>query len=286
MRTLSNFRPLFVVLLFGSTGLLSGCQTSLGDSSVSAQETASTRLEPVASNGSGQPVRAQETLSEPVMRGIQVVQELQLAAIEAGGAESDMAPAKAALDQLYAEHFETGNGFEKMTILNFYTNYYLQLANYPEAIRVFEQLLAIENLRDDIRLRALRSLGQLTAAEERWQESIGYYDSWREASDRQDEIVYRGIAHAYYQLEDFEQSVLPWRAYMELRAAEGAELTRDDYAFLNGLYYSLERYDEALETTKEMILKFNNDRDWENLRRIYRELDEPGFESGADTSDV
>ena len=45
------------------------------------------------------------------------------------------------------------NDFEKSTLLNFFTNYYLTTENYVEAVKIFEELLTIETLRTDTRLR-------------------------------------------------------------------------------------------------------------------------------------
>jgi tetratricopeptide (TPR) repeat protein len=165
------------------------------------------------------------------------------------------------------------NDFEKSTLLNFYTNYYLSTENYPEAIRIFEKTLTIESLRQDIRLRTHRSLGQLYAAEENWQESINNYQLWRDLSEAEDDIVYRGLAFAHYQLEDFETAKLYWIAKMELVLGQGESLERDDYAFLNGLYFTLEDFQSALELTKTMIVLFDNKTDWQNLSAIYSALD-------------
>jgi uncharacterized protein YerC len=63
------------------------------------------------------------------------------------------------------------NDFEKSTTLSFFTNYYLTTENYVEALKIFEEILTIETLRADTRLRTLRSLGQLYAAEEDWNNS-------------------------------------------------------------------------------------------------------------------
>ena len=133
------------------------------------------------------------------MRAISEIQELMQP--EDPDDEPDLEGAKIELDELYERRFERMNDFEKQTILNFYTNYWLTLENYPEAISTFEQLLAIEELREDTRLRTLRSLGQLTAAEERWADSINYYELWREASLDEDDIVYWGLSYAHYQID-------------------------------------------------------------------------------------
>lgn len=215
--------------------------------------------------------RSAGTLSEAVMRAISDIQEMMTP--EDPNDPPDLDGAKVALDELRDRRFERMNDFEKQTLLQFYTNYYLTLENYPEAIRIFRQILDIEDLREDVRLRTLRSLGQLEAAEENWRESIDFYQQWRELSLEEDDIVYRGLAYAHYQIEEFSEALPHWIAYMEMVKAEGGELGRDDYAFLNGLYFTLEDYPNALELTKTMVMLFDNPIDWTNLYAIFSTLD-------------
>ena len=236
--------------------------------------------------------RTAGTLGPQVMRAISSIQELMQPEDEED--EPDLAAAKLELDELYDRRWERMNDFEKQTVLNFYTNYWLTLENYPEAINTFKQLLEIEALREDTRLRTLKSLGQLTAAEEIWQDSILYYELWREASLVEDDIVYRGLSYAHYQADEFDQALPYWIDYMEsllqryeqsllpvevdgvLQPAEPLEfpLGRDDYSYLNGLYFTLEDFPNALELTKTMIMLFDNQTDWMNLSAIYSGLDD------------
>lgn len=152
--------------------------------------------------------RTAGTLGPQVMRAISSIQELMQPEDEED--EPDLAAAKLELDELYDRRWERMNDFEKQTVLNFYTNYWLTLENYPEAINTFKQLLEIEALREDTRLRTLKSLGQLTAAEELWQDSILYYGLWREASLVEDDIVYRGLSYAHYQADEFTEALPYW----------------------------------------------------------------------------
>lgn len=215
--------------------------------------------------------RSAGTLSEQVMRAISSIQELMTP--EDPNDPPNMEQAKRELDELYERRYERMNDFEKQTILNFYTNYYLTLENYPEAIRIFKQILTIEDLREDVRLRTLRSLGQLEAAEEEWAESIRFYQEWRDISIDEDDIVYRGLAYAHYQLEKFSEALPFWISYMEMVLDKGEQLGRDDYAFLNGLYFILEDFPKALELTKTMVVLFDNPTDWTNLYAIYASMD-------------
>ncbi|MCY4266035.1 MAG: tetratricopeptide repeat protein [Gammaproteobacteria bacterium] len=123
-------------------------------------------------------------------------------------------------------------------------------------------------------MRTLRSLGQLYAAEEEWQNSINNFTSWRELSPEEDVTVYKGLSYAHYQLEQFEAALPYWLDYMNLSLDSGEVLERDDYTYLNGLYFTLEDFEKALDLTKTMIVKFNNKTDWQNFNAIYASLDQ------------
>ncbi len=215
--------------------------------------------------------RTAGTLSPQVMRAVSEIQEMMSPEDESD--EPDLEGAKAALDELRERRWDRMNDFEKSTVLNFYTNYYLSTEDYPNALLIFEEMLTIEELREDTRLRTLRSLGQLYMAEERWQDAIGAYQRWRDLSLEEDIIVYRGLSYSYYQMEDFEAALPFWLDYMNLSLDSGEELGRDDYAYLNGIYFTLEDFPSALELTKTMIVLFDDPTDWMNLSAVYASLD-------------
>lgn len=216
--------------------------------------------------------RTAGTLSQQVMRVLSEVQELM--APEDESEPPDYEAAKVELDRLRERRWDRMNDFEKSSTLNFYTNYYLSNEDFQGALRTFEEILTIEELRIDQRLRTLRSLGQLYAAEEEWQKSLDNFQTWRDLSETEDVIVFKSMAYAHYQLERFPEALPLWLDYMNLTMVEGDELGRDDYQFLNGLYFVMEDFASALDLTKTMIVKFNDTTDWLNLNAVYASLDQ------------
>lgn len=215
--------------------------------------------------------RTAGTLGPQVMRAISEIQEMM--SPEDPEDPVDLAGAKIALDELRERRWDRMNDFEKSTLLNFYTNYYLAMEDFAGALRTFEEMLTIEELREDTRRRTHRSLGQLYAAEENWTKSIENYEAWREMSLEEDMVVFKGLSYAHYQLDEMIPARDYWLDYMNLSLTNGDELGRDDYAYLNGVYFTLESFDEALDLTKTMIMKFDNPTDWQNLSAIYASLD-------------
>ena len=91
-------------------------------------------------------------LSDSVFAAIENVQQLQLDGQWEGSLDI--------LNALY-EDFDELNGFEQVTLLNFYTNTLLRFEMWPEAIGAFSRMLTIPDLRPDIGARALMALGNL-----------------------------------------------------------------------------------------------------------------------------
>ena len=98
------------------------------------------------------PTRSSDVLTERVFKAISEIQELM--SPEDEGVEPDYERAKVQLDELN-ERYDRLNDFEKSTLLNFYTNYYLNTEQIDMALQTFEKILTIEELRVESRLRAL-----------------------------------------------------------------------------------------------------------------------------------
>lgn len=225
------------------------------------------------------PTRSSDVLSDRVFRAISEVQELM--SPEDPEDEPDLARAKVLLDELYESRYERMNDFEKSTVLNFYSNYYLSTDDIPAAIRNFEQMLEIEELREDVRLRALRALGQLNMAEENYEDSITFYNQWRDLSLEEDDTVFLGLANSYYSLERYAEAVPHMLSHMEMLADAGEEIERNKWGLLNVLYIEQEDYVNALQVTENMVVKFNDPADWRNLSAIYSFLDQDSNRIGS-----
>lgn len=217
------------------------------------------------------PTRTSDTLSDRVYRAIAEIQEMMTP--EDPTDQPDLAGAKRALDSLN-ERYDSMNDFEKSTMLNFYTNYYLASDDIPNAMATFERILRIENLREDARLRALLSLGQLYASEERYDEAITTLGQWRDLSVDENATVFQILALAYYNKQDFPQAVPFLISYMDMLRAEGREIGKNIYGLLNLMYIEMEDYDNAHDITKTMVGLFDEASDWRNLYAIYGFLDD------------
>lgn len=217
------------------------------------------------------PTRSSEVLSDRVFRVISQVNELMNPPEE--GAQPDLVRAKRELDGLN-ERYDSLNNFEKSTLLNFYTNYYLAMDDIANALLTFERILTIDDLRHEARLRALRSLGQLYASEERYREAIETLNRWRALSEEEDPNIFLILATSYYNLEDYREAIPLLISHMDMVVAGGGELRKNIYGLLNLMYIELEDYASALDVTRTMIALFDEAPEYRNLAAIYGYLNE------------
>lgn len=219
------------------------------------------------------PTRSSDTLSDRVYRSISEIQGLMNPEDERR--QPDLPGAKRALDALN-ERYDSLNDFEKSTLLNFYTNYYLATDDTANALATFERILQIQNLREDARLRALLSVGQLYASEERYDEAINMLNQWRELSVDENATVFQILALAYYNKQDFPQAVPYLISHMDMLRAEGRQIGKNIYGLLNLMYIEMEQYDNAHDVTRTMVGLFDEASDWRSLGAIYGFLDDEG----------
>lgn len=251
-----------MTMFFSKTGALYALLMALISLSVYVEAAEEQRAPPVA--------RTAGTLSDSVQRAILAVQELM--SPEEG--EPDFEQAKEQLDELRERRYERMSAYERATTLNFYTTYYLNTEQIPEAISTFEEMLSLEELAESTRQRSLLALGQLNLAEENFEDSIRNYELWREFSLEEKDTVFQGLAYSHYQLDQFSQALPYWLQYLELNLQQGMDLSRDEYVFLNSLYLGMEDFENAVEVTKSMIVLFNDPADWRYLTAIYSNLDD------------
>jgi len=261
LRMKFKYKSLLLAMLFAASTLVG---QAVLVTSVSAQEEDDGPRQPP-------PTRSSEVLSDRVFRVISEINELMNPPEE--GDQPDLPRAKRELDDLN-ERYDSLNNFEKSTLLNFYTNYYLALDDIDNALLTFERILTIEELRPEARLRALRSLGQLYASEERFQEAISTLNTWRELSVEEDANIFLILATSYYNLENYQEAIPVLINHMDMVIAEGSELRKNIYGLLNLMYIELEDYRSALDVTRTMIALFDEAAEYRNLAAIYGYLED------------
>jgi len=185
--------------------------------------------------------------------------------------EGQLEEAKNELDALLIRFDELGS-FEQLTLLNFYSDYYLLNRQIPEAISSIERLIDIDGIPRDAFIRALRTLGQLNATIDEYDSSITYYERFLEESGDRDSSVLRGLAGSYYQNEQYSEAIAPLAEHIDLLYQQGDEIDRNTLGLLNVLSIETNDYENAAWVTNIMVEQFDQMSDWRNLEAIYERL--------------
>lgn len=201
--------------------------------------------------------RSSQTLSRRVYERLEEIMELRDA--------EDFTGAYAVLDELM-QMYRDGrlNEKETLTMWQFYANFAALNEQYEDAIRYQEEILNMGDLLLPEQIEdAYSMLGQLSYAVEDYQGAINYYLQYLDVALEPDLDPYLRIASAYYTIEEFAEAIPYVQQYMDISRDIGEDIDRSTYLLLRALYTTLERYPEALQTTREMIVTYQDREDWE-----------------------
>lgn len=177
------------------------------------------------------------------------------------------------LNALY-EDFDSLNDFEKATILNFYTNLLLANNMLPEAMGAFEAILELQTLRPDVRLRAIRALGQISRAEGQLEDAVSYFNQFLNQSEERNGSVLLDLANAHFELDQYSEAIPPLAEHIELLISLNEEVDRNKLGLLNTLAVESGEWDSAATVSELMIEVYDDPRDWRNLAEIYQRLND------------
>ena len=212
------------------------------------------------------------SIGQAVLRDLQRVQGMMFP--EEEGELPDVEGAKRTLDDLRARRYDRMNPTEKGATLNLYVSYYVSLENYSAVRETFLEMLRIDGLRNDYRLRAIQSLGQLAAQDGDWQGAIDRYNEWRELSEVDNPMVLRGLGSAYYQLENYDRAYEYWLEFMQLSVEVGRQPSRTDYNAMKGMYFTRDQFPETRDISETVVILYDDPSDWKSLSSAYGLFDD------------
>lgn len=217
--------------------------------------------------------RSAGTLSRPVVSVIERVMELR-----------DMEDIAGAMNELgrLREMFDRDrlNEYETYTMWQFYANLAYLQEDIEGALQYYYRMIEVPNLTPERLEQGWFFIAQLHFVQEEWQEAIDAFNEYLEIAATPDKDVYLRIGQAYYQLEQYQESI-PWvLRNMEALRAEGTMVPQSTYQLLRALYFTLEDYQKAYQVLREMVVLYNDPEDWGYLAAVNGQLER--FEDQAE----
>ena len=163
------------------------------------------------------------------------------------------------------------NSYEHAQIWNTLAFAYYTLEDVPNTIRSYEQILKQGTITEALEMTSMRALFQLYYAEEDYRRSIQYIDRWQALQAKPDPGVTFIKSTAYYQLENFRQS-LKWAIRVEEIATEQQREIKENWWYLQVvLYNELQDPDNVIRVLETLIAYYPKKQYWMYLAGMYSE---------------
>ncbi len=191
-------------------------------------------------------------------------------------AEGKIDDAVQALSNLYSES-ESYSNKDRIISADLYADLLIKLEVNQEAFSVIEDLLKIENLSQEQRLKSLNSLGQLFLAEIEYEEALSYFERYFQAATVIDPEALLGFSLSNYHLDNYDEAIPPMVDYVSLMENGVQAMDEGRLLYLNALALRTQDWANVQWVSQILIDQFNNPRDWKSLGAAYAEQgDEDG----------
>ncbi len=161
------------------------------------------------------------------------------------------------------------NSYEMAQIWNTLAFAYYTLEDIPNTIKSYENILKQGTITEALELSSLRALFQLYYAEEQYRKSITYIDRWMELNANPDANVTFIKSTAYYQLEDYRESLKHAIRVEEIAVAQQKEVRENWWYLQVVLYNELEDFDNVIRVLETLIVHYPKKQYWMHLAGMY-----------------
>ncbi|MEX2366274.1 MAG: tetratricopeptide repeat protein, partial [Pseudohongiellaceae bacterium] len=210
--------------------------------------------------------RSAGTLSRQISS--RIVEVMELTEVE------DYAGALDVMQEIRDQH-ERGrlNTLEQFTMWQFYANLAQIQENYAQALDFYQRMIAVPDIPLDRSEQAYFAIAVLHSVLEDFEAALTAFERYLEIAENPGADVYLRVAQVHYQLEQYAEAVPYVLRNMEMLRANATEVPMNTYALLRSLYFSLEDYQNFRQTTREMIILFNDPGDWVYLATANSQLE-------------
>ena len=214
-------------------------------------------------DGSNQKTKQAQAVSKEVYDRIQKAQE-----------EIDADDPNGALDILNGLLNRKLTEYERQNVLNYLGFVYYNMENIPRAMQIYEEMLQIPSIEEQIKKGTLYTLAQLSTMQEDYDKALRLLDEWFALETNPAPDPYILYAQNLYQVNRYADMVRPIETAMEVAAKREQEVKEDWYVLLNFAYFQQENYAKVRDIQKILLAKWPKKRYWFSLAGAYTELGE------------
>ena len=135
-----------------------------------------------------------------------------------------------------------------------YVNY--QLDNTKGAINYYLKAINEEDIASGIYINTLRTIGQLYLSLEDFRNAINYLKKWMETQESVDAITYAILAQAYYNLDDFNNSLKNIEIAIGKGEAKNGVAKENWYGIQRAIYVQRKNYKKVIQILEKLIVHY------------------------------
>jgi len=163
------------------------------------------------------------------------------------------------------------NSYELAQIWNTLAFAYYTIDDIPNTIRAYQAILDTGTITEALELSSLRALFQLHYGEEQYRKSIAYIDRWQKLKIIPDAQVTFIKSTAYYQLEDYRESLKSALLVEEIAVSQEKTVKENWWYLQVVLYNELNDVDNVIKVLETLIVHYPKKRYWMHLAGMYGE---------------
>jgi len=164
--------------------------------------------------------------------------------------------------------------YEKSNVLNYIGFVHYNMGNTNAAMKVYEEMLRIPSLEEQIRKQTVYTLAQLSTMEEQYDQAIRLLEEWftLELNPAPDPFIL--YAQNLYQVNRYGDMIKPIERAMEVATKREKPIKEDWYVLLNFAYFQQENYRKVRDIQKILLVSWPKKRYWFSLAGAFTELGE------------
>jgi tetratricopeptide (TPR) repeat protein len=164
--------------------------------------------------------------------------------------------------------------YEQANVLNYIGFVYYNMEDIPNAIKTYEQMVAIPSLEPQMAKQTTYTLSQLYTMEEQYQKALDTLDKWfmLETNPAPEPFILK--AQNLYQLQRYRDMIEPVENAMRVARERDKPVKEDWYVLLNFAYFQDEDYKMVRDIQKILLETWPRKRYWFSLAGAYTELGE------------
>ncbi|MFV0478688.1 MAG: tetratricopeptide repeat protein [Parahaliea sp.] len=212
---------------------------------------------------------ARETRKTPALRN--KVYE-KLAEAQTAAEAQDYNTSAKILDQMLAGRRDNElNSYELANVYNLYAFIHYSRENYGKALQAYENVIKQPDIPLAMEISTRFTIAQLYFVQERWQDGIRALNEWFKMTDKPNANAYVLLAQGYYQLKDYNKSLINVNKAINMYRADGKVPKEQWLNLARFLYFDKNDVPNAVATLEELLIHYPKKDYWVQLSHMYGE---------------